>query len=156
MILAVTLWKNISSTKKIFLHSYAAFFRRFCLFCIFDAKVRNFHDITKKNDHYFSKKCHFFTFSLFHFWHLCFLIPKNTCYRIYIYYNIYKFNISYNIKMIYFLSPTLFSLLIPTPKPKCQKWKSEKLKNFGEAKQITGLPNYYRKKLKKTLNVKSE
>ena len=32
--------------------------------------------------------------------------------------------------MIYFLLPTLFSLLIPTPKPKCQKWKTEKLKKM--------------------------
>ena len=55
---------------KIFPDSYAAIFRRFCLFCIYDAKVRIFRETTKLLGNYFSKKCeigavfHFFSFSL--------------------------------------------------------------------------------------------
>ena len=42
---------------KIFPDSYAAIFRRFCLFCIYDAKVRIFRETTKLLGNYFSKKC---------------------------------------------------------------------------------------------------
>ena len=39
---APTLWKFCSCTKKNFLHSFATIFRRFCPFCICDAKLRTF------------------------------------------------------------------------------------------------------------------
>ena len=36
-----------SCTKKNFFHSYAAKFRRFCPFCIYDAKVQIYLDMAK-------------------------------------------------------------------------------------------------------------
>ena len=59
------------------------------------AKVRIFLETTKFFGNYFSKISRFFTFSVFHFRHLCFLISQILYYIIYIYYNIYKFNIVY-------------------------------------------------------------
>ena len=40
---AVILCNTFPCTKKFLFHSYAAIFRRFCPFCIYDANVRNFH-----------------------------------------------------------------------------------------------------------------
>lgn len=51
---------------KNFLYSYAANFRRFCQFCIYDAKVRIFRESCKLFTDYFSEKNRG-SFSLFHF-----------------------------------------------------------------------------------------
>ena len=78
------------------------FLDAFVLFCIDDAKVRNFHDICKKKSNYFRKifRSEVFKYSSIQvgqegFGFLHFFLY----YRYYIYYNIYNINIS--IKFIF-------------------------------------------------------
>ena len=64
------------------------FFRRFCLFCIYDAKVRNFRELCKKKNNYFSKKFKIFKYSNIQIRQEGFGIVQNLNYIIIIYYNI--------------------------------------------------------------------
>ena len=48
---------------KIFPVGYAANFRRFCLFCIYDAKVQIFPELCKKNGNYFFKSVKIFKYA---------------------------------------------------------------------------------------------
>ena len=125
---AVCLWKTSSSTKKNLLVSYAAKLAALCRVCNYVAKVRIFLETTKFFGNYFSKKVGFFTFSVFHFWHLCFSINQIWYYIIYIYFNIYKFKITY-----YLFTLHHFKII---SKPKCQKWKSEKLKKLSKSLEV--------------------
>ena len=133
---APCLWKTCSMVNNFFFVGYAANFRRLRLFCIYEANVRIFRELCKKIGKYFRKKSgQFFTFSVFHFWHLHFRRLSNDKLYYYILYIIYN-----NKNNNWIITTSLSIHPHPSPQPgkssvfhnvdkvKCQKWKSEKLK----------------------------